>query len=429
MSCPRPLLLLFSHLLSIFIFAQSPGDSISEEYTKKVVSFLASDKLKGRVNYSAGLEEAAAFLNNEFASTGLHALNGAKDFYVPFRITTGAVTQTGKLIWNGKPVNDSLFYFFAKSPKKRTKELSDFISIKVDFPFADELLLTNWNSKEDLLFWVNIPPGESFSKALKNIMLPADWPGADILIVSSAEEPTEIKYTGEGINADGLLNPPLNNIIGMIPGKSRGHETIIFSAHYDHVDHDLAGKTGEIFNGANDDASGVAAVLALARYYTMRKDNERTLLFCLFAGEELGLLGSQAFAASTDLGGVKAVINIEMIGRTNVSGKDAFFVTGPERSDLTRIISRNLKGEKTRLIELSLDPALLFMRSDNFSFYEKGIPAHSFMCSDDKEPCYHKPCDDADKLDYDNMIRVIRAIAKGVRTLVSGADTPVLKKQ
>lgn len=420
-------------ILSLFVSTRSPaqfsGDSISKTYTEKIVGYLAADKLKGRVNYSVEQEQAAAFLVNEFSTIGLQHMEDYPGFMIPFQMPVNVARPTGKLWWNGNLFPDSLYYFFSANEKKKTKDFSDFILIRVDLPVADELLNNNWESKENILFWVKLSPGVSFSQAVKRLELPEERPGADILIVGSNEEPRELRYKGESSSQEPVVfGPPLNNIVGILPGKTRSQEIIIFSAHYDHVDADLMGRTGEIMNGANDDASGVAAVLALAKYFAGRNDNQRTLMFCLFAGEELGLKGSQAFARSVEKENVKAVINIEMIGRTNATGRKAFFITGPESSDLSKIVSKNLKGEKFRVIELVRDPGFLFQRSDNYSFFQKGIPAHSFMCSDDNEPCYHKPCDDTKRIDFDNMIIVIRAIAKGVSTLVSGADTPVLKK-
>ena len=70
---------------------------------------------------------------------------------------------------------------------------------------------------------------------------------------------------------------------------------------------------------------------------------------------------------------------------------------------------------------------ILFQRSDNYPFFLKGIPAHSIMCSDDTDPCYHKPCDDASRIDFENMARIINAIAKSCQTLISGEDTPKLR--
>ncbi len=223
---------------------------------------------------------------------------------------------------------------------------------------------------------------------------------------------------------DTLIDTTLYNIVGILPGKTKPDEFIIFSAHYDHVSSGLRGETDQIFNGANDDASGTTAVLMLTQYFSLRHDNERTIIFCLFAGEELGLLGSAAFAKLIPPEKIKAVINIEMIGRTNRTGKNGFVVTGSVYSDLANILKRNLAGEKVKVRNEGQDYTGLFYRSDNFPFAKRGITAHSIMCSDDKDPCYHQPCDDAKYIDTKNMKKVIQAIAKGCSSLISGKDTP-----
>ncbi|MFL5772372.1 MAG: M28 family metallopeptidase, partial [Flavisolibacter sp.] len=211
----------------------------------------------------------------------------------------------------------------------------------------------------------------------------------------------------------------LQNIIGVLPGKIKPEEVIIFSAHYDH----MGVIPGEgIYNGANDDASGTTAVLELAHYYSMRNDNERTLIFCTFAGEELGLYGSIAFVPYIKPEKVVADINIEMIGRQLKN--NSFFITGTWLSDFEGIMKKNLEGQKIKIIK---DPDLskrLFWRSDNYSFAKKGIPSHSIMSSNDSDPCYHQPCDDVRTIDIERMTNIIKAITVGVRTIVDGTDTP-----
>jgi Zn-dependent M28 family amino/carboxypeptidase len=228
---------------------------------------------------------------------------------------------------------------------------------------------------------------------------------------------------------DTLINPILYNIIGILPGKSKPDEAIIFSAHYDHVDIGIDGRAEGIYNGANDDASGTTAVLLLARYFALRNDNDRSIIFCLFAGEEIGLYGSSAFIRQVEADKIKAVINIEMIGRYNRVGKDKFFVTGSEKTNLVEILKRNLINENISVKDEGEDESGLFFRSDNYPFSKKGIPAHSIMCSDDKDPCYHKPCDDTRKIDISNMTKVIRGIAKGCESLIAGTDTPEWKEK
>lgn len=215
----------------------------------------------------------------------------------------------------------------------------------------------------------------------------------------------------------------LLNVIGILPGNGVTNEAIIFSAHYDHIGVTHSGGD-TIFNGANDDASGTTALLMLAHYYAQAKNNARTLIFCAFSGEELGLIGSNVFVNTVDLKNVIAGINIEMIGLTNASLKNSFFITGERYSNLSRIAKKNLKGTGYRVVSEADEKKQLFKRSDNYSFAQIGIPAHSFMCSDDDEPCYHKLCDEVKRIDIPNMVNVIKAILLATRSLVDGKDKP-----
>lgn len=210
----------------------------------------------------------------------------------------------------------------------------------------------------------------------------------------------------------------LYNVVGVLPGKSRAGEIVIFSAHYDHIGE----EDGTIYNGANDNASGTTAMLLLADYFARRKDNERTLIFCGFAGEELGLVGSTAFAEVLKPEAVVVVINIEMIGIPAV-GKNAFFVTGGSYSNLQTIL-RNALDKKYRIRGEPAYDKDLFRRSDNYPFARKGIPAHTIMASDDDDACYHQACDDAKRIHVENMTSLIRALALSSATIISGTDTP-----
>lgn len=215
----------------------------------------------------------------------------------------------------------------------------------------------------------------------------------------------------------------LFNVIGVLPGNKLPNEAIVFSAHYDHIGVTHSGRDS-IFNGANDDASGTTALLMLAHYYAQKKNNARTLIFCAFSGEELGLIGSNVFVNAVDLKNVIAVINIEMIGVTNAAPKNSFFITGQRLSNINRIVKKNLKGTEYKIVDEPDEKKDLFRRSDNFSFARLRIPAHTFMCSDDNELCYHKVCDEVKRIDMPNMINVIRAILLSTRTLVDGKDSP-----
>jgi hypothetical protein len=322
--------------------------------------------------------------------------------------------------WNGEKLRDSLFYFFSHTLSISSLGLDDFFTLQVYPPVADSILYRNWNRAENVLIQIILPDSMSFSEAIKNVKDPGGIPSSNILLTGRSDEPAILTISPN----QKLVNSVLYNVIGMIPGRSLPDEAIIFSAHYDHVNMGLYGEAVGIFNGANDDASGTTAVIELAKYFSMRRDNERSIVFCLFAGEELGLLGSQAFINYIKPETVKAVINIEMIGMHNATGKNAFMLTGSDYSDLYKILNKNLEGGQVEALEQRSDPANMFGRSDNYTFALEGIPAHTVMCSDDKEPCYHKPCDDVRRIDMENMTRIIQAIAKASYTLISGKDTP-----
>ena len=224
----------------------------------------------------------------------------------------------------------------------------------------------------------------------------------------------------------------LFNVIGVLEGKSKADEYVIISAHYDH----LGMKTGEkgdlIFNGANDNASGVSAVLALAEHYKTQNINERSLLFVAFTAEEMGLIGSNYFGKQINPKNIIAGINIEMIGKESPFGPKTAWLTGFDRSDFGQIIQKNLEESDYSLYPDPYVNFRLFFRSDNASLARLGVPAHTFSTSPmDKDLDYHKVSDETKTLDLFTVSETIKAIAIGTLSIVNGNDTPsriVMKK-
>ena len=126
-------------------------------------------------------------------------------------------------------------------------------------------------------------------------------------------------------------------------------------------------------NGANDNASGTAALLLLANYFAQRNDNERTIMFCAFSGEELGLLGSKYFVDHIDTKKIIAGINIEMIGIPQY-GNNNIFITGYNQSSLSAILEKQLSFTPVKVKAGPSEEKELYKRSDNFPFVEKGVP-------------------------------------------------------
>jgi Zn-dependent M28 family amino/carboxypeptidase len=217
-----------------------------------------------------------------------------------------------------------------------------------------------------------------------------------------------------------------SNIIGVLEGKSKKDEFVIVSAHFDHLGiRKKEGQLDSIFNGANDDASGVTGVLTLAEYFKNKDTNERTIVFVAFTGEEMGLIGSTHFGKGIDASQFVAGINLEMIGKTPSFGPNTAWLTGFERSDFGKIIQKNLVGSGYQLFPDPYKKFNLFFRSDNASLARLGVPSHTFSTTPiDVDKDYHKASDEAETLNMTVITQTIQAVAKGTESIINGKDTP-----
>jgi len=400
-------------------YSQADTDSISSADTKRIINFLASDSLGGRGNFTPELTKAANFIANEFNSYGLEVFPGYNTFILPFVPERGFNVQlSGNLNWNGRILKRDAYDMLISTPDFTDKGLKGFRVIKLNGEVEDSLLFRLWQQKGNVLLWKPCKNDSCKPVLPENVLLPEGSPLCNIILSIEKDEPKEIDYVLDKVYRDNVLV----NVVGIIPGKSLSSEVVIFSAHYDHVGRSDETGGDNIYNGANDNASGTTAMLMLAKYYAMRNDNERTLVFCAFAGEELGLFGSYAFVKLIKPESVKTVINLEMLGRTT---GNSFFLTGEKLSDLKKIFERNLKGGKFKISPEQGENADMFNRSDNLPFALLGIPAHTITTSDDTDDvCYHKPCDDARRILFENMTQVIKAISKASESIIMGKDTP-----
>jgi Zn-dependent M28 family amino/carboxypeptidase len=217
----------------------------------------------------------------------------------------------------------------------------------------------------------------------------------------------------------------LFNVAGIIPGKSKPDEYVVFSGHYDHLGIVKPMNGDSIANGADDDASGTTAVISLAKFFKKLNNNERTLVFVAFTAEEIGGFGSQYFSKQLDADKVTAMFNIEMIGKDSKFGSNTAFITGFERSDFGTILQKNVEGTEFKFFPDPYVKENLFYRSDNATLARLGVPAHSISTDQiDTDKLYHQVTDEFSSLDVKNIIATIKAIAIGSRSIVAGKDTP-----
>jgi Zn-dependent M28 family amino/carboxypeptidase len=222
-----------------------------------------------------------------------------------------------------------------------------------------------------------------------------------------------------------LLKMPLFNVAGMIPGKSKAKEIVVFSGHYDHLGVIKSVEQDSIANGADDDASGITGMISLAKYYKKLNNNERTLIFVAFTAEEIGGYGSQYFSSKLNPDDVTAMFNIEMIGKDSKFGQNTAYITGFDKSDFGAILQKNLKGTEFTFHPDPYPSQNLFYRSDNATLAALGVPAHTISTVQiDGDKLYHTVKDEFNSLDVNNILSTIRGIAKSAITIVKGTDTP-----
>ena len=202
----------------------------------------------------------------------------------------------------------------------------------------------------------------------------------------------------------------MRNVLGMIPGKNT-KEYVIVGAHFDHLGIDPALDGDQIYNGADDNASGVSAVLQIARaFLASGQQPERNVIFAFWDGEEKGLLGSKYFVQTCSfLSQIKGYLNFDMIGRNNKPQQPkqvVYFYTSahPVFGDLLK--------EDIRKYGLQLEPDYRAWEnpiggSDNGSFAKVGIPIIWYHT--DGHPDYHQPSDHADRLNWDKIVEITKA--------------------
>jgi putative aminopeptidase FrvX len=407
--------------------AQSIDKIISVKKVTAIETVLAADDMQGRRAFTPGIDKASAYIESQFKKIGLQTLNGAKDYKQEFEMTE-AKRKSLEVTIDGKAIDAGSMVSFSYQPQVSFTENSPIAVVNIR---AGEDVRAKffeyYQSDKNLLVLVD----ESFRKILPNIQhmgQMAATPGKNtVVFVFGTTEATH--YTIEATNI--ITTQKLNNVVGMLKGKSKPNEYVIFSGHYDHLgvgspaegeQHD---STDSIYNGANDDAAGTTAVMVLAEYFKKLNNNERSIIFTAFVAEELGGYGAQYFSKQLDPAQVMAMFNLEMIGTESKWGKNSAYITGFEKSNMGEILQKNLEGSQFKFHPDPYPEQQLFYRSDNATLARQGVPAHTISTSKmDSEPNYHKASDEIGTLDMNNMTEIIKAIAISSSTIISGKDTP-----
>ena len=407
-------------------FAQKPDQLIVKTDVERVIKTLSADDMQGRATFTPGIEKAARFIENEYKNIGLLPLSGNKDYRQNFSMYRSTPVSVSASISNTIVPKENVTVQSGSASFNWSND-ADVEVVKIG---AEKNFRTEYSkiisSNKKMLVLVD-PQFEALFKRIAarnnsgNISKEIN-PNQQLVFVLEDFADVKayaVKYTGK------VEKLPLFNIAGMIPGKTKKEEYVVFSGHYDHLGIIKPVAGDSIANGADDDASGTTAVIELAKYYKKLNNNARTLIFVAFTAEEIGEYGSAYFATQIDPVKTVAMFNIEMIGKASKFGPNTAFITGFERSDFGSILQKNMEGTSFKFYPDPYPQQNLFYRSDNASLAKVGVPAHTISTDQiDSDKLYHSVKDEFSSLDVNNITATIRAIALSSRSIVDGKDTP-----
>jgi Zn-dependent M28 family amino/carboxypeptidase len=414
-------IILAGFLVTFFHVQSQTRSSITDAEVSRIEKALSADSMQGRQVFTPGIERAADFISKEFRTAGLRPLPGAKDYRQTFAIVDPGSSETTAIL-DGTVVDkqnivaftpDSLLSITGKDQFKK-------IIVRNQQDFS-RIFFTYFESDQNVLILVDTSMAKRFAR-LANFRMPQFESSGNRIFILTTIDPQQYNIQVK----QNLNRRTLTNLVGMIPGKSKPDEFVVFSAHYDHLGIGKPDAAGDsVFNGANDDASGTTAVLTLAKYFTKINNNQRSLIFAAFTAEEIGEFGSAYFSRNLNPDKVVAMLNIEMIGTESKWGKNTAYITGYDKSDLGTILEKNLLNSQFKFYPDPYPEQMLFLRSDNATLAKKGVPAHTISTSKmDSEKYYHTQGDEVETLDLKNMTEIIRAIGLSAGSIISGQETP-----
>lgn len=425
-----PLILLLTGPPAI---AQDIDKIITKPYVDRLIKTLSSDEMQGRATFSPGIDKAASFIEKEFKEIGLQPLQGEKGYRQTFYKYQVKPLSSDVTVNGAKIASENILVVGNQAAENNFSNANSEAVITLDpaKPFREQYRALARNKKRQLIlvdpkFKAEFKQLQDYAGRGTNLDekdLQSNNPAALVFVLSPETTAKEFSVSLRS----SVKKMELFNVGGIIPGKSKAAELVIFSGHYDHlgiIPSPVAGQDS-IANGADDDASGTTAMIALAKYYKKLNNNERTLIFVAFTAEEIGGYGASHFSKQLDPDHVVAMFNIEMIGKESKFGKHTAFITGYEKSDFGKILQKNLKGTEFTFHPDPYTEQNLFYRSDNATLAALGVPAHTISTDQiDIDKLYHTVKDEYSSLDVDNILFTIKAIAKSAISIVNGQDTP-----
>ncbi len=407
--------------------AQNIDQIINAKEVERIESILSSDEMEGRRTFTPGIDKAAAFIADEFAKTGLQKWNNSGSFIQGFAMVRPKFLGVS-CTFDGISVDARDVIVVTSMSELKVSERSGFEKVTIGKSANLNLEARKFiTANKNYLVMVDTAFAKTFNTLTRFKSQLFKSENSVVFVLGNMEPKTfaiEAKHE--------ITEQKLSNVLGVLPGKSKKNEYVIFSGHYDHLG--IMGKDRQgnvladsIFNGANDDAAGTTAMMILAKYFKALNNNERTLVFVAFTAEEVGGFGATYFSRQFNPEDVKAMFNLEMIGTESKWGRNSAYITGYDRTDMGKILQNNLEGSGFTFYPDPYPAQNLFFRSDNATLARLGVPAHTISTAkmeNPPEPNYHKASDEIGTLDMENMAMIIKAIALSSKSIVSGNETP-----
>lgn len=415
-------------LISIlFIQCQSEPYEFNEKHSSEILKTLSSDDMRGRQAFSPDIKRAADFISNEFDKAGLESIKGESNYLQGFQLYSINVANADIEI-SGTQIPKKNYFILSDTVTLEWTETNNIETIHIaKGENFQERFSEIRESKQEAFVFIDQSHEASFKRyhpffSRASRVFPDEQPANKVFVLTSKSP----KSTFSAYVTKEYEVIEMANVAGKIEGN-REDEYVVFSAHYDHIGIRPVEEAGadSIANGANDDASGITAVIELAKYFKSLDKPERTLVFVAFTAEESGGYGSKYFSKQLEPDQIIAMFNIEMIGKPAVEGPNTAWITGFEKSSFGKLLQQSAEGT---IYEFYPDPypnQNLFYRSDNATLARLGVPAHSISTTPiDVDPDYHQVSDEFETIDIAHLTNTIRAISQAAVGIVSGKDTP-----
>jgi hypothetical protein len=415
--------------------------------------FLASDALEGRDTPSRGLRVAGRYIASRFLAAGLKGLGQKGSFFFESEIQTARIPQA--LVQLRGEGGKQLDHFGLLHAPKQAMDLSALPGREIlvlDLPQAGAFPQRPGRKGRQVppRFLAYRAAMRAQAKGAKLCLLRVSPDSSLVGMARKGSQPKLMSRRG-GLPLPVLLVPKdfnpkaklqihlparmmgktkVRNVAAILRGSDpeRKKEALFFTAHMDHIGQKM-GAEDNIFNGADDDASGCAAVIALAEAFaSLEVAPKRSLIFVTFWGEEKGLLGSKHFVRNLPWPKKKAIanINIEMIGRPEKGAEGKIWMTGWGHSNLGIYMAQGARRARVPIFEHPKFSEMLYGQSDNLSFVRAGIIGHSFSAGS-LHGDYHGTGDEYKKLNFPHMAKVVRGLFAGALPIADGFLTPSKK--